>query len=319
MILIYGNEDYLIDRQLEKKLLPLRDQVILPELNWTSLDVAGLEWDRFVLEVEQFPLGSQFRVVILKKLENANEEFGGSLVRWLKKNASETQGEDHFTKLFATASDLDFRKKWVKELSTLCESYECKKPFANQWPRWVAELCSARGLGVSSEAAEMLIERSNGEMRSIENIVDQLALRLMPKRDHIELEDVLQMTSPGFSRSVFEIVGAVSAKKHQLAQKSYLSQGESSSTGDLGLLALLGREFRALKKMKLLLVKQIPKAEWPKELGMPAFAVDQVRRNVDLWSPEEIDNRLLQLSDMDLAIKTGSKTSGLKLELFVST
>lgn len=174
-------------------------------------------------------------------------------------------------------------------------------------PRWVAEQFARHGVKVSSEACRALVELAGDNPHELAGEIDKLAAWAAGEEigeDEIELLVAARADVPPFALTDGwgrrEVPAVLAACERILEQ--------STRSGEIHM--LLGRlvaHVRRVQACQRLDADGVRPRDAAAELKMHPFAVEKAFAQARNFSVEELREAIVRLSDLDLAVKGGSR------------
>lgn len=160
-----------------------------------------------------------------------------------------------------------------------------------------AEFAEA-GRVVSSKAAQLLVDAFGSDLRELAASCAQL---IADVPGDVDVEDVRRYHGGRAEASGFEVADAVVARDAGRALLT-LRQALDSGVDPIPMLAAIAMKVRSLAKVS---VANGSGGQIAKELGMPPWMVDQARRQLRAWTPEDLGRVILEIAAADVALKGG--------------
>jgi DNA polymerase-3 subunit delta len=303
----FGDEPYLIQQALQYlKVCALHGGAA--DFNFSSYYAADTETSRIRDEVETLPMMAPRRVVIVKEVQDFSDKEWEQLEPILQNPVDSTV-------LILIGSRIDKRKKYFKLLYEQSLFTEFKKPFENQIPGWVRQICKAHELEISDEAVQLLHRLVGNQLIEIEAEVRKLA-DFIGERKNIELEDVAQCVSKRREQNVFGLAARIAAGDRveallQLAD--LLDDGQS----EVGIVTLVARHIRILLTLKQGMETGISGQKLATYSQVPNYYLQEYVSQCQLWSVKKLESALLVLAETDRALKSSPLSSHIWLENLV--
>ncbi|HZG57371.1 DNA polymerase III subunit delta [Paenibacillus sp.] len=217
--------------------------------------------------------------------------------------------------LTVPAEKLDERKKIVKTL----KSAAVVLPFAPLGPaelqQWVAKKASGRGVRIEPDAIEALLARVGGSCAALASEMEKLSL-YVGKGNAIRVEHVEALAVRTTEQNVFLLVEEIAKLRPERAISMYhdlLKEKEEP----IKLLALIARQFRMMLGAKELTKQGFSQSQIASQIGAHPYAVKIAAEQAKRFRAETLERLLLELGDLDYAMKTGAVDKALGLELFI--
>jgi DNA polymerase III subunit delta len=132
----------------------------------------------------------------------------------------------------------------------------------------------------------------------------------------IEKSDLENIISQYMDDNNFKFVDAVVANDYNLSLK-LLNDFKVQKIEPLALISLLAREYRLMLIAKDLYKKGNSNLTIGKELSLQDWQVEKILKNGYNYSIVELEDKLIELTELDFKIKTGKISDFLGIELFI--
>ena len=173
-------------------------------------------------------------------------------------------------------------------------------------------------LSLSQEIKNILIERSKGDRVNLKNELSKLK-NLMISKNKVSTEDVMKLSNLAENYSVFELSDNYLAKNSKKISNILNENNFSSEDCILIIRTILNKSKRILKirsevdnkkNIDQVLSSYKPPIFWKEK--------DIVKKQVQIWSTEEIKNIIFKVNNLETLIKKNSANSILFVSNFVS-
>ncbi len=162
---------------------------------------------------------------------------------------------------------------------------------------------------ISQEIKNMLIERSKGDRKNLNNELSKIKYLSISKKK-IEFEDIQKLTNLAENYSVFELSDNYLAKNSKKVSNILNENNYTSDDCILILRTILNKSKRLLKiKNELNKTKNID--EVMSSFKPPIFwkEKDIVKKQAQSWSTKEVKNIIYKINDLEIMIKKNSINS----------
>ena len=162
---------------------------------------------------------------------------------------------------------------------------------------------------ISQEIKNMLIERSKGDRKNLNNELSKIKYLSISKKK-IELDDIQKLTNLAENYSVFELSDNYLAKNSKKVSNILNENNYTSDDCILILRTILNKSKRLLKiKNELNKTKNID--EVMSSFKPPIFwkEKDIVKKQAQSWSTKEVKNIIYKINDLEIMIKKNSINS----------
>ena len=170
--LLHGEESFYID-----KITDFVENNILNDgekaFNQAILYGKEIDFKTVVDEARQFPMMSNYRVVVIKEAQE---------MRTLKNLAAyaENPSPQSIVVLAHKHKKFDSRTKLAKAIKSTGVLFESKKLYDNQVQAWISKYVSGKGYSISPDAALMAAEFLGTDLNKIVNEIDNCLLYTSP-------------------------------------------------------------------------------------------------------------------------------------------
>ena len=299
VILLYGNnlglkqetiQNHFI-QDFEGQITKIDESQILENLN------------DFIESIMNQSLFEEKKLIIISGVTNKILKF---LDEYLEKNIEGT-------KILLNSENLDkkskLRLRFEKEKNLACvpfyeDSVQSLSSFANNF-------LSKKNIKISREIINLVVERARGDRANLKNELEKIEV-LSITRKNISTEDVLKLTNLAENYDIFELVNNYLSKNKKKVSKIINENNFINEDCVIIIRTLLSRSKRLLE------LKKKEKINSNKEQVIMSFKPpifwkekDIVKIQMSEWSEEEIKNKIYELTDLEILVK--SNTSGINL------
>lgn len=300
----YGEESYLINQAMQYlKVCCLHDGI--SDFNFSSYYAGDADLSRVRDEIETLPMMSTRRVVILKEVQDLSDKEWQELESVLQNPVSSTV-------LILTGTRVDKRKKSFKLLQEKAILTEFKKPFENQIPGWIRQICRAFELEISDEAAQLMHRFVGNQLSEIEAEIKKL-FEYVGARKEIGIEDVAQCVSKRKEENVFELATKI-AQGNRLESFRQLVCLLENGQNEVGIVSLVARHLRLLLIIKQGIGMGLAGVKLAAFAQVPNYYLPDYISQSKSWSEKKLEEALLVLAETDKALKSSPLSSHLWLE-----
>ena len=256
--LIYGTEDYLIDKAWEA----LKGSVVtaFPEMNYTLIEGEDAKPDIVSAVCQTFPFGSEKRLVVVRNLgalknrghkaAEGEEEAGSSASEDTKAYVDIIDGLSESTCLaLITYGAADKRKKLFNEVKKQGAIYEFNKVEKNDLSTWIKGLLNKAEKKIPPKELDYFIhlsgylDKNSGKtLYDIENALNKL-VAFMGEVQSVNRAHIEAVMPRNVEHDIFKLINACSERNISgslVAFNDLLIEGESP----LGILAMLSKQIK---------------------------------------------------------------------------
>lgn len=216
--LIYGNESYLLNQALNKRIKQLVH--VQDTMNTVFYDASNNTFSilKVIEEAQTLPFFSDHKVLVIQNclfltrgISLKDNEIN-ELIQHLSRPI------ETCTIIFMHDNDnLDTQKKITKKLLELCEVEHVKKLETNEFRQFLLKLLKERNIKMSSDAFEEFLKRMDSNMSVSYHESEKLALY----GQTIDLDDVEALISRPLDNEAFHLVNALMDKNLKQALHIY--------------------------------------------------------------------------------------------------
>lgn len=323
VILIFGEEDYLIE-ELSKKIINKHNirnggkyqieeyDAEEKEINIASIidsasAVSMLEGDKLVL-IKNFhnlfkgrlDKKKNSRHPFLKYLENPNPST--KIILTAKENSIKGASKAiQSNKLDSIIKKAKFPYHILLEKASCIEF---PKVWDNQLPAWIIQRFEKKGKRIDNEAARYLLEKSNPDLRSLDNEIDKIDIYFKDK-NAIDVNDVNKVTGASRSYNIFELQKAIGNKdlyNSLLILKKMLNE----SRQEMLIISMLTRYFSLIWKLKELKIENLNKFQLAGKLGVSPMFIADYQNAEKKYNNKELNKVFIVLADTDEELKSSN-------------
>jgi DNA polymerase-3 subunit delta len=188
-------------------------------------------------------------------------------------------------------------------------------PKGNALEQWINKRARGVGVKITPEATALLANFIGNNLRLLANELDKLAT-YVGKGATINAEDVRQLSAQVQEARIFDLTDALALRNRKQALNllhDLLSDGEPP----LKLLSIITTQVRTLLLVKELAQKGMRGGQIASTLGMAPFIVDKALRQVNNFTPAQLEGAYRQLLSTDAGLKRSRFTPEMALDLLV--
>jgi DNA polymerase-3 subunit delta len=313
----FGDESYYLHQLLTR----LEKQFVDPEHKDFAVvryDLQETSIDAVIEEASTPPFLVDKKLVIATNAKFLSGETGRVKVEHRAETLAEYAYNPNDTTILVVAlegSQLDERKKVVKQLKEHAACLQMNRLRADELPKWLVDVARARNITLAPDAATLLVERVGENMQQLIAEAEKIQL-FAGKGVTINREMVESLSVKRLEDVIFALADHVADRRVDRALTTYqdlLSQKEQPVV----ILILLGRHLRLLLQTLELARLGYPPNQIAAELKLAPFIVSKYVQQARNWSIDQLRKLLIELADLDFAIKTSRAQDVTGLELFI--
>ena len=306
----YGPEAFIRKSALDA----LRKKVLasgLEEMNETVLSAPAAQ--QIVESCETLPIMSDYRLIVVRdcmlcQSGKAKDEAQESAVlcEYLPRVPETT------CLVFDLGEEVDKRKKLPQALMKLPGAVSFDALDDVQLGKWINQQLRPLGKRMDRTACETLAFTSGRDLTMLSGELHKLAAYTEDRAD-ITVEDIEQIATRTAECTVFSMVDALSAGK---AQEAFALLNVLLQSGEqrIGILAMITRHYRQMTHLSALQRERVPQAQQAKLLGVPAFALTRLLKQVGQRPYEALRESLEACVEADYDIKRGALREDMALD-----
>ncbi|MBS6555677.1 MAG: DNA polymerase III subunit delta [Collinsella stercoris] len=303
--LIVGSDELKSSRAVERMRARLEKSGMV-EFNLDERDMTkDPQIDDIVASLNTFPMGAEFRLVILTNCDKLPKAMSEPLVEYFA-NPSPT------TVCLVVATSLAKNTRLYKAIKKLGDKaiIDCAPKKTWEMPPQVVKMAAAHGKAMGLPAAEALVARSGENTRMLDNELKKLAS--MVTGSEITLADIERHVMRTAEVKPWEFLNAVAAR--DLARSLELLKLQPAKS-EVRLWSLLVTRLR-----ELIIAKSLDSrgqgSQLAATLGVQGWQVKNHLSWARRWRMDELLEALSQAIEVELALK-GSRDSELALRMWV--
>ncbi len=305
----YGDESFLIDEEI-KKIIEKHpnSEVIKYDLEESSLNL--LLEDALSLSLfneHKIIIGSNANFLSASDTKGKVNQNVEDLLKYID-NPNDTS-----TIIFTLSTNIDKRKKIVKQLLSKSIVKECNKLTVDNAVLFAKDIFSKANFQVGYSALNKLVHKTGNNLYLLNSECNKLMIYKNEEKK-IELDDVDQMVERYDIDNLFALTDAVVKKDINEALSLYqelLKRNEEP----IKIIVIIANQFRLIFQVKRLKSKGLSDSEIASELVVHPYRV-KLAKETNL-SEKELLKYLTTLADLDEQIKTGKINKDVGLELFL--
>lgn len=307
IFLIYGNEDYLINKSLNDILKECNSKDNISRYN---LDIDSIE--SALIDASTVSMFDDKKIIIC---DNANFltadgslENDSNLLRYIENAFKEV-----ILIFIVRKEKLDERKKIVKALKKVSNVIKCNKIEKYDLNSYVMDYIMNHGYKIDNKLIPIINKKCLNNLSIITNELDKLFI-YKNKDKNISKEDIDNVITSNIEDNVFDLTNMiVNGEKEKLISiyRNLVKMGEDP----IKLMVMLSNQYRLILEVKLMVNNGYNESEIISKLKEHSFRISLAKNS--LVSIKEATNKLEQLSDLNYNIVTGKIDSNFGFEMFL--
>ncbi len=300
IIFVYGDSPHLLKRKVEELQKGFVQKFDPSKFNFDEF-VYSEKAEKDIVQVLNTPpfLGEKRMLVIRGLLTESNAKPFAAL--WIDRFHKKTE-----TTLLVLVEEIDTEKvekhkiwQGLRGLDNV-HMYPLGNLSGVKLEQWVMVRAKDLGIMLRPQQSRDLIQRASGDMETI--LLELAKLQAFTGQDTISDTNFNLLISKNVEDNIFQLIDAVQAGNINKAL-SLLQSQRDYGTSDMQILAMLIRQMRLLKKMKVYLEENGQSSA--KDLGMHPFVAKKVAKAVQGTNLDEINDGIDLLIDLEMRVKTG--------------
>src|SRR5919201_5049424 len=316
--LIHGSESYLVDRALRELIEPLRAGLTL-EFNFEDLQAETLSADAFAEKAGTLPFIDTSRVVVLRDwglLAGKRDKGAGA-----ERAAAYLEGIPDSTQLVLLAHLLVAHGNAIYRVLAVYEREKRARILRYEPPRrsdragWVRKLAEERGLTVTPGAVRMLLDRSQPDLRLLDQEIAKLGLYITPST-RIDEDAVRALVSDTREEEIYALTDALATgRPGEVAGvlQTLLESGREPTW----MLYTLVSHWRRLMQARAIRDRGGSVADLQARVAEHPFVLEKAFRQAADYTATELDRGYHELLRMEEQIKLGELDARLAVEGFI--
>jgi DNA polymerase-3 subunit delta len=211
--------------------------------------------------------------------------------------------------LILVAASVDKRKTAWKRVMERANVVPAEPLKGAALRRYASELLRRRGLALSPEGVEELLERVGSDLRRLSGELDKLEAYAGPEKRKLGAEEVAAVTGRGMARPLY-VLGDAFARRRGDEALPLLGELIDEGEEPLKLLGTLHRSLRQVRAVLALKQARVPRGELLARLRLPpnmAFKLDVLLQAAGAWSEPRLRRAFVALERADCRIKSGGE------------
>jgi DNA polymerase-3 subunit delta len=277
----------------------------IPGLNEDQLMAGETDVDAVLSAARTLPMMAKRRWVLVRGLEKWESDKGDKRGSPLDRLADYAENPASTTVLVLVGPALDKRRKLVNLGRKHGWLVTCETPKRAELPRWIEARAKERGNRISFSVADLLAELAGPELGPLADALERVALYVGEGQEITEAA-VAECVVRVRSATVWELVGAVGRRDVASALR-FLDDVFDPQDRGLRLLGVLAWATRQLVRFESAMRNGARPDEAAKAAGAPPFKARELADQVRAVPRPVLESWLERLSEVDLALKGGSK------------
>ncbi|MEG1147621.1 MAG: DNA polymerase III subunit delta [Niameybacter sp.] len=306
--LIYGEDEWVKNEALKQIKSKTVDETDL--MNYSYFEGKEIEVDKIVDIGETMPFFAEQKLIIIKNsgyFKTGKKEDTQKILDWLKV-------KPNYSLVVFVEQEVDKRNTLYKYVQKACTVIEGHTPGEEALLKIVGEACKAHHLKIESGLIKYLTLNLPKQVSHILVELDKLAGFVGTEKVTREAIDTVCVFS--LEQRVFELLKAVSQNQTKLALSIYNKLMESKES-PIGVLVLIGRQYRQLLQVKYLQRNNASAKSISQTIGVPFYVAQDLSMQAQRFTFKTLQDILELCLESDEAIKTGKMEPIKCIELLI--
>ena len=308
--ILFGEQYPMIRKRLNKILKERLEEV--DDFNVTKIDFEESSVDEIIYEASSLPLGYDKKAIVVDNAtfltKDVDPKQEAAILDMLQKSINE------INIIFILRSEKINKNgeiyNYIEENGQVFEFLNLTK---DEWPSYVRKYFQQKNVQITSEAADELAARVDGDLMRFINEAEKLCLY----KNLISLADVCTMVAKPLEDNAFEISNALLKGDNSKAISVYRDLKLQGQKLVDSLIPMLANQFRFISQVCYLDSKGLDKDEIAKQLGTNPVRVKVTLKNSRNIARKQIAGALDKLYNLDSQIKSGQIDRSYGMELFL--
>ncbi len=319
--LIYGSETFWRDRFLEA----FREVVAggpAGDFNFDLLDGRETSLDTVLTLANTLPFLAERRLIILRdaayfksrRTAGDNEE-ANPVASDEKKLLAYLELPNPQTTVVMVADEIDARKKTVKKIQENGGVIASAAPKGKALLQWISDRFKHYGVTVNSAGASCLSALVGDNLAQLDQEIDKIGCYLGPGGKAGE-ETIWMLVGKTAESSIFEMVDAIGNRRPETALE-IMRELIKTNVPVPYLVAMVGRQWRLIRLARRQLDRGLNYDQALATIPAHPFVAGKCLRQAGKFNATQLEQALIKLLDLDVALKTGRGDQALLLETYI--
>lgn len=308
--LIYGEDEFLIKHNINK-IINSKDK---ENTSIIYFDMSEVTLEEVIEELNTFDLFDNNKIVICEKSifltsEGKKDNYNTDvLIEYLEKAKNDNI-------LIITNSNVDERKKIVKDIKKICNVIKCDKLKDYEVEDYIAKRFNKFGYKIDRNSVKLIFDRVGNDLTTINNEIKKLIMYKLDSKIITE-NDVLELVPKKIDDNIFDLIDAVVENNKKKIFELYEGLTNYYGEEQTKIIVMIAGQFRLMLQCKVLSIEGKSESDIASFLKVHPYRVKlalQKSRNI---KKETLEKYLLDLANLDINIKSGKTNKNIGLELF---
>lgn len=306
--LIYGEDEWVKNEALKKVKAQTVDETDL--MNYSYFEGKDIDVNQIIDQGETMPFFASEKLIVIKNsgyFKAGKKDDTGKLLEWLK-------AKPEYSLIVFVEQEIDKRNSLYKYIQKEWKVIEGNTPTEDALLKILTTACRERNLLIDNELIKYLAFNLPKQVSHMLVELDKLASFVGEEKVTREAIEAVCVFS--LEQRVFELLKAVSQNQTKLALSIYNKLIESKES-PIGVLVLIGRQYRQLLQVKYLQRNNGNAKTIGQTIGVPYFVAQDLAIQAQRFSFKTLQEILGLCLESDEAIKTGKMEPIKCIELLI--
>ncbi len=313
--LIFGEEEFLVERQLKKI---LKDTIGSDDRSsYATYDLLESPISEAIEDCETIPFFEDKKVVVCKNpLFLTGQRYKSAMEHDLEHLEAYISNPVDYTHLVFVLNQpkLDSRKKIVKSLKKKANVFESNMMAESEIVDTIIKIFAKHDKKITNADAKLIVSKVGNRFGLVYKEISKLITYLGD--DPVTTESIELVISRTLEEDIFSLVDCILLKNKQKAHQIYKDLLELKED-PIKIMILVANQIRLIYQSKILYKKGIAEKDIAKKLSVHPYRVKLAYQKSRSFNSTDLLKQLDDLTELDYKIKTGKINKVTGLELFI--
>lgn len=313
--MLRGTEQYFIDLFKSAIQKQLQEKV---NDDFVTIDLTEVAVQDVIIDAETLPFFNEHKLIFALDptfLKTKAEKT--PLQHDLARLEQYVQSPAPFTTLVIIApyEKIDERKKISKLLKKHVTNVDCQPIKQSELRKWMQQIASAYEVTFDEQVLALLESEFESNLFMLQKEMEKLAT-FAGENHHVTIQDTYELMSQSLTGNALQLVDAVlkrNMKDAFIIYKNIQKMGEEP----IGLIALLGSQFRNILQAKILKQKGYPLQMIQSEIKAHPYAVKLAVERSNAYHVNQLEKMISLLTRTDEKMKRGEMEQNIAFEMLL--
>ncbi|RKY34262.1 MAG: DNA polymerase III subunit delta [Candidatus Omnitrophota bacterium] len=301
-VYLFTGDEVFLKRSAEEKIKLSLVPASLKDFNYQLFFAEQADLSSVLDCLKTQPFMCQRRVLVLRDAEKFSN-FEKNIITYLKNPC--------LSSCFIVYAK-NKNSKFVKNISKFTENVLFEPLKGQGLKKWINHYLRNKNKLILPQAMEVLFEKVGSDLGVLSSSLDKLCLFIKDARE-IKVEHIELLIKKTHTDTKFSFLNALS-KKDVSRALTIFNDISSQSKNFIEIIGLLNWQMQRMLVVKRLVEKKCSSDQISLRLSLSSYAVNNLKKQVYIFSVQELENSLDLLLKSDVALKTGTANSRLVLE-----